>query len=142
MHVSSCQGWTPYYFSIAFLAPVCVGLPQNGRYGLALKTQIPACAAALNGDTASGIDCTMSGSTAVLAVLESNRMLTVANLGDSRCFVGGVNKEGGCYSIPLSTDHTPALPSEAKRIQSCSVRPESLVRLRRAQLAALLSRPG
>ena len=43
-------------------------------------------------------------------------------MGDSRCFIGGVDSDGDCYSVPLSTDHTPELPAEAQRIYACKVR--------------------
>lgn len=42
--------------------------------------------------------------------------LLVANVGDSRCFVGSVNGQGEVESYALSTDHNPDVVSEAQRI--------------------------
>ncbi|KAK9813441.1 hypothetical protein WJX73_009292 [Symbiochloris irregularis] len=89
---------------------------QAENYKEALQTRIPACAQVIRNY---GIDCSMSGSTAVVAVLQSNCKLTVANLGDCRCFIGGVCKDGQAYSIPLTTDHTLAEPAEELRIRDC-----------------------
>ena len=95
-------------------------LCQDGMFAEAFKEQIPACSAVISNHS-SGIDCSLSGSTGVLALIQANRWLTVANVGDSRCFIGGVDEHGECYSVPLSTDHTPMLASEAKRIYGCKV---------------------
>jgi len=56
------------------------------------------------------INANMSGSTAVV-VLVDGPDLTVANLGDSRCILGGA---GGAQA--LSRDHTPEVPEERERV--------------------------
>mmetsp|Transcript_17977 Transcript_17977/g.46458 ORF Transcript_17977/g.46458 Transcript_17977/m.46458 type:complete len:386 (+) Transcript_17977:64-1221(+) len=52
------------------------------------------------------------GSTAIAAVLQRNGVLTVANVGDSRCAL--VRKDGSC--IALSNDHKPNRPDEKARV--------------------------
>ena len=98
---------------------LCIA-PQDHEFAEAFKGQMPACNAAISHQS-SGIDCALSGSTGILAVLHASRTVTVANVGDSRCFLGGMDDKGDTYSVPLSTDHTPALASEARRIHGCKV---------------------
>ena len=63
----------------------------------------------------------LSGSTAITALLESNGLLTVANVGDSRCMIGKM--QHGILKVEcLSTDHTPYVASEASRIIAKQVR--------------------
>ncbi|KAJ1627652.1 phosphatase 2C-like domain-containing protein [Pavlovales sp. CCMP2436] len=52
------------------------------------------------------------GSTAISAMLQRNGVLTVANVGDSRCAL--VRKDGSC--IALSCDHKPNRPDEKARV--------------------------
>ena len=52
--------------------------------------------------------------------------LLVANVGDSRCFVGSLNGQGGVESYALSTDHNPDVVSEAQRIMAHKVSPTGL----------------
>jgi len=52
------------------------------------------------------------GSTAIAALLQRNGVLTVANVGDSRCAL--VRKDGSC--IALSSDHKPNRPDEKARV--------------------------
>ena len=66
------------------------------------------------------INSKLSGSTAITAILEGNGMLTVANVGDSRCLLGRV-QDDRVQCIPLNTDHTPDVPAEATRILSNKV---------------------
>ncbi len=98
---------------------------QEGNYNQALQSTIPACAEVMQDF---GIYCSLSGSTAVVATLQGNCKLTVANLGDCRCFIGGVCKDGQAYSIPLTTDHTLAEPAEELRIRDCKVQLSALVK--------------
>ncbi len=60
------------------------------------------------------INISYSGSTAVVLLLSEQR-LWCANIGDSRAVL--YSKEEGRWAItPLSQDHKPEMPSEAKRI--------------------------
>lgn len=52
------------------------------------------------------------GSTAIAALLQRNGVLTVANVGDSRCAL--VRKDGSC--VPLSRDHKPNRDDEKARV--------------------------
>ena len=42
--------------------------------------------------------------------------LLVANVGDSRAFLGRVEACGRATAVPLTSDHTPDVPAEAARI--------------------------
>ena len=53
--------------------------------------------------------------------------LLVANVGDSRCFVGSINGQGEVESYALSTDHNPDVVSEAQRILAHKVCLASLI---------------
>ncbi|KAK9813370.1 hypothetical protein WJX73_002954 [Symbiochloris irregularis] len=86
---------------------------KNGAYKEALQSTIPACSAVFSD---SGLDCSESGSTAVVAALDGNCRLTVANLGTSCCFVGGVHQDGECYSVSLSTRSASAEASRAHHV--------------------------
>lgn len=55
------------------------------------------------------------------ALLHGGNKLLVANLGDSRCMLGRVNTEGTVTAIPLSSDHSCDVPSEAARIRERKV---------------------
>ncbi|GIL99338.1 hypothetical protein Vretimale_4528 [Volvox reticuliferus] len=63
----------------------------------------------------SGLDCGMSGCTAVAALLVNDSLL-VANAGDSRCLAGRFEGNHELVAYELSNDHTPALLHEANRI--------------------------
>ena len=66
---------------------------------------------------ASGIDVTVSGSTACTA-LKRGRHLHVANVGDSRAVLGRVDeKTGRVVATNLSYDHKPDSERERKRIE-------------------------
>ena len=67
------------------------------------------------------INTKLSGSTAITALLQDDRRLLVANVGDSRCMLGRVSPNGRVSSIALNTDHTPDVASEAHRIIKCKV---------------------
>lgn len=62
----------------------------------------------------------LSGSTAITAILEGNGLLTVANVGDSRCILGQLRNQQ-LRVTGLSTDHNPEVPEEAERILSKNV---------------------
>ena len=68
-----------------------------------------------------GIKTQLSGSTALTALVDSGGLLTVANVGDSRCILGRMNGEEA-MAISLTTDHTPEVPREAARIAASKVR--------------------
>ena len=40
----------------------------------------------------------------------------MANVGDSRAFLGRVDASGKAAAVPLTSDHTPDVPAEAARI--------------------------
>lgn len=61
------------------------------------------------------INSRLSGSTAITAILQDNGILTVANVGDSRCILGRVSGDK-LRVAALNTDHTPEVPEEADRI--------------------------
>lgn len=46
----------------------------------------------------------------------------MANVGDSRCFLGQVNDAGKVTAVPLTSDHTPDVPAEAARIHAHQAR--------------------
>ncbi|KAI8474496.1 MAG: phosphatase 2C-like domain-containing protein [Monoraphidium minutum] len=63
------------------------------------------------------VDCDLSGSTGIAAVVTGGGKLVVANLGDSRCVAGRIEPRGGkVVAVPLSSDHTPMDQAEADRI--------------------------
>jgi serine/threonine protein phosphatase PrpC len=69
---------------------------------------------------ASDIDDTLSGTTAVVAVLMGGT-IWVANVGDSRCIIA--KEEGGqVVAKPLSTDQTPYRRDERARVRKCGAR--------------------
>lgn len=69
-------------------------------------------------DATDEFDCTLSGSTCTLAVIDTSSLkLWVAHAGDSRAIVS--LKESGKYKAKeLTLDHKPNLPDEQKRIES------------------------
>jgi len=60
------------------------------------------------------INANMSGSTAVVCLLDGNE-LVVGNLGDSRCVVGGI-QDNETTAQAMSRDHTPELEEEKQRV--------------------------
>lgn len=46
----------------------------------------------------------------------------MANVGDSRCFLGHVDEAGKVTAVPLTSDHTPDVPAEAARIHAHQAR--------------------
>ena len=60
-------------------------------------------------------DVRMSGSTCV-SVLSFGRRLFVANVGDSRAILISQRENNQCSAMPLSRDHKPDDPLEAKTI--------------------------
>jgi serine/threonine protein phosphatase PrpC len=71
----------------------------------------------------SGIDVSLSGTTAVVAFL-ANLNLTVGSLGDSRCVLGAVDTDGSTleesreiHAVQLSVDQKPHHQQELERIQ-------------------------
>lgn len=63
------------------------------------------------------IDTEFSGSTAVMGIIRE-RMLTVANIGDSRIIVGRQNARGHLEAVDVSDDHKPDREDEERRIVS------------------------
>jgi len=77
-----------------------------------------------------------------VAILEDGGLLTVGNVGDSRCILGQLRKRQ-LRVLGLSTDHIPDVPEEADRILSKNV--SSCLRLHTcsdAELAADTSGGG
>ena len=93
---------------------------QARDYKEVFNSQMPRCNEHLG--TMPHIRTELSGSTAIAAILEDNGLLTVANVGDSRCILGQLGNRQ-LKVIGLSTDHTPDVPEEAERILSKNVRP-------------------
>jgi len=100
----------------------------------AIRGAFSACDAGLRGGAA-GIDTDYSGSTAVVAVLDtSRRCVTVGWTGDSRAVVGrrcpapdGPDALAQFHAVPLTHDHKPDNPAEAARIAAAGGRVEQLV---------------
>ena len=63
----------------------------------------------------SGVDVSLSGSTAVVALLRAG-VFHVINVGDSRAVIGTSSKIGRVQPVQLSLDHKPDLPAEKARI--------------------------
>lgn len=63
----------------------------------------------------SGIDCALSGSTAV-CVLVIGDTLHVASVGDSRAVLSASTRSGKPQPVPLTIDHKPDMPAERARI--------------------------
>ncbi|KAG2499354.1 hypothetical protein HYH03_002929 [Edaphochlamys debaryana] len=62
-----------------------------------------------------GLDCSLSGCTAVVAALAGD-CLVVANAGDSRCIIGRFEGANEVAAFELTNDHTPCLMAEANRV--------------------------
>lgn len=71
------------------------------------------------------IDCSYSGSTAVLTYLEGRRIVA-AWVGDSRAIVVRADPRGP-RAVNLTRDHKPHIPSEKDRIMACGGRVERLI---------------
>jgi hypothetical protein len=63
----------------------------------------------------SPIDCTFSGSTGVVVLLDRKKVYC-ANVGDSRAVLGQIDARGKLKAVALSDDQKPDRPDEAKRI--------------------------
>ena len=96
------------------------GNVQERDYKEVFKLQMPLCNEHLG--TMPHIRTELSGSTAIVAILEDNGLLTVANVGDSRCILGQLRNRR-LEVVSLSTDHTPDVPEEVERILSKNVSP-------------------
>jgi serine/threonine protein phosphatase PrpC len=70
------------------------------------------------------IDCSMSGSTAVISLLRNGAVYT-ANCGDSRCVLGTM-KGGKMVAVDLSHDQKPEREDEYKRLLKAGARIEAL----------------
>lgn len=70
------------------------------------------------------IDCSMSGSTAVISLLRNNTVYT-ANCGDSRCVLGTM-RNGKLTAVDLSHDQKPEREDEYKRLLKAGARIEAL----------------
>jgi len=78
--------------------------------------------------TKSGIECTYSGSTAILCLIQGETLFA-CNVGDSRAVlavqVPDTSEDDKRYvAVPLSSDQTPARDDEKKRILKCGGRIE------------------
>ena len=96
--------------------PGCV---QAAQFRPSFAQNFPQCNQQLCANTS--IETSLSGTTGVTALLHGGNKLLVANLGDSRCMLGRVNAEGTVTAIPLSSDHSCDVPSEAARIRERKV---------------------
>ena len=88
---------------------------------MSLKQMMELCDAELN--ASSGIDVSLSGTTAVAAFL-TGLNLTVGSLGDSRCILGAIDSDGSTLgevweivAYQLSVDQKPHHQQELERIQ-------------------------
>jgi len=70
----------------------------------------------------SGIDCTYSGSTAIVCFIQGDT-LYACNVGDSRAVLA-VEEDKKFIAVPLSSDQTPQRDDEKKRILKCGGRVE------------------
>lgn len=65
------------------------------------------------------INCTYSGTTCIVSVLKQvgdERRLITGNIGDSRCCIAKINKDGTITAVPQSYDQKPENPGEKERI--------------------------
>lgn len=62
----------------------------------------------------SSIDTSLSGSTGCLCIL-ADRKIIIANLGDSRAVLG-TSLNSRVVAVPLTTDHSPRIDEEARRV--------------------------
>ena len=63
------------------------------------------------------IDCTLSGTTATVALISRSHRLNLAWLGDSRAVVGRLDSKGRVSCVALTSDHNCDDPKEAERIR-------------------------
>ena len=119
---------------------VCGGVPRLvARSPLLRPATLESCLAAAFVEAnralraSPAVDCSLSGSTGVAALLTPAGKLVVANLGDSRCVAGRLEARGSGGSgggrgvsavtaVALTSDHTPADAAEADRIIASGVR--------------------
>lgn len=95
----------------------------TGNFRDCFKYALPACNKSLKNSGV--IECSLSGSTAVQALLYGDKSILCANVGDSRCVVGVVDATTGKTSVvELSHDHKPTNPEENERIESSGGRVE------------------
>ncbi len=134
MHVcsflgSQAQSYACTYLAIHYLTPStckrstskrCMdAVLQAAQFRPCFAQSFPQCNQQLCANTS--IETSLSGTTGVTAFLHGGNRLLVANLGDSRCMLGRVNHEGTVTAIPLSSDHSCDVPSEAARIRERKV---------------------
>ena len=90
---------------------------EPGQYQEAFAMALPECSSSMNNSGV--IECSLSGSTAVAAVMYGDRSILCANVGDSRWIVGVLDKASGKTSVHcLSLDHKPTNPEEQERIEA------------------------
>ena len=89
---------------------------MTGNFRECFKYALPACNKSLQ--KSGVIECSLSGSTAVQALLYGDKSILCANVGDSRCVVGVVEANGKTSAVELSHDHKPTNPEECERIES------------------------
>jgi len=98
---------------------------EKDKHGLKTQTEKALSQAFIKTNKAlrsSKVDVTYSGTTAITAFLQGNRLL-VCNSGDSRAVLGTVH-EGKVEAFDLSDDHKPDRSDEYERIISCKGRVE------------------
>ena len=88
----------------------------TGNLREAFKYALPACNKSLKNSGV--IETSLSGSTAVQALLYGDKSVLCANVGDSRAIVGVVESNGKTSVVELSHDHKPTNPEEQERIES------------------------
>lgn len=95
---------------------------DNEKIANAIKSAIDNLVGSLN---KTRINCHFSGTTCVFGVL-IDKVMHVANIGDSRCVMARRNSQGGIDAIPLSEDQKPENPEEKARILEAGGRVQPL----------------
>jgi len=109
-------------FAMSQLPPAIVATADKFTSDAAIKASLSKTFVDVNKKLhmAADIDDTLSGTTAVVAIV-TNNTLWVGNVGDSRAII--VKEEGGVLvAKPLSTDQTPYRRDERARVRKCGAR--------------------
>jgi serine/threonine protein phosphatase PrpC len=106
-----------HYFSERMTSRLVAHPRWMSNPGQSLAEEVHTLESALLADAS--IDTEFSGSTAIFGLLRK-KVLTVANIGDSRVILGRRNPSGGkgWKAVPVSDDHKPDREDEQKRIEA------------------------